>query len=410
MKKTKKPIIRFSDFKDDWEQICLSDFGNFKNGLNKDKSDFGHGVPFVNLMDVFGKSSIREKKFELVNATQKEIDQYNLQKGDVLFIRSSVKREGVGEAVLIEENLKNTVYSGFLIRFREKSPILNLLFKKYCFSTFPFRKQLLSYATTSANTNINQDSLSLLKLMSPGNKEQLKIADFLSSVDMKIEKLIYKRKLLNRYKSGVLQKIFSQEVRFKDENGKSYPDWTLKKISQVTDRIVEKVAVDANTKYQQIGIRSHGKGIFHKEHVTGESLGNKRVFWVQNDVFIVNIVFAWEQAVAKTTDKEAGMIASHRFPMYKPQKGKLDLDFLLILFLTKKGKYLLELASPGGAGRNKTLGQKEFEKLKIEIPSYEEQLKISSLLKAIDKKIELVNSQLNKTQTFKKGLLQQMFV
>ena len=98
----------------------------------------------------------------------------------------------------------------------------------------------------------------------------------------------------------------------------------------------------------------------------------------------MNIVFAWEQAVAKTTEKETGMIASHRFPMYSPVETQSDLDYLLQFFLTRKGKSLLELASPGGAGRNKTLGQKEFENLKFLVPNDAEQTKIASFITAID--------------------------
>lgn len=123
-------------------------------------------------------------------------------------------------------------------------------------------------------------------------------------------------------------------------------DWKPKRFGDLTERISVPVDVKLDEMYQQIGIRSHGKGIFHKELVDGKSLGNKRVFWVQENCLIVNIVFAWEQAVAKTTANESGMIASHRFPMYEPVKNESDLDYLLQFFLTKKGKKLLEIASP----------------------------------------------------------------
>lgn len=142
-------------------------------------------------------------------------------------------------------------------------------------------------------------------------------------------------------------------------------DWKNHRIKDITNRISNPVDVNIDEIYQEIGIRSHGRGLFHKEPIKGNLLGNKRVFWVKSNVFIVNIVFAWEQAVAKTSSSEVNMIASHRFPMYEPVSNKLDLDFILYLFLTKKGKNLLEMASPGGAGRNKTLGQKSFEELKI---------------------------------------------
>ena len=160
--------------------------------------------------------------------------------------------------------------------------------------------------------------------------------------------------------------------------------------------------------YQEIGIRSHAKGIFHKEPVIGKSLGNKSVFWIEPDCFVVNIVFAWEQAIAKTTEAERGMIASHRFPMYKPKEGVLDLDYLLYFFKSAKGKNLLELASPGGAGRNKTLGQSEFLKLKIPVPPIEEQKEIVRLLNTADKEIELQKKKIEAIKQQKKGLMQQL--
>lgn len=159
-------------------------------------------------------------------------------------------------------------------------------------------------------------------------------------------------------------------------------DWKLMSIDEITDRITNRVEVEEEELYREIGIRSHGKGIFHKNKVTGKSLGNKRVFWIEPNCFVVNIVFAWEQAVSKTTEDEIGMIASHRFPMYKPKEDVLILDYLLCFFKTPLGKHLLGLASPGGAGRNKTLGQKDFSKLKIPVPPLEVQVQIVTKIDA----------------------------
>ncbi len=197
----------------------------------------------------------------------------------------------------------------------------------------------------------------------------------------------------------------SSKIRFTTLNS----EWKLVAVKDIVDRVSKPVLVEEKTLYTQIGIRSHGKGLFYKDPVDGKSLGNKRVFWVEPDCFIVNIVFAWEQAVAKTTKAELGYIASHRFPMYKPKANKLDLDYLLYFFLTKKGKLLLEMASPGGAGRNKTLGQKEFESLRLNLPSLTEQQKIATFVTTIDKKLQLLKKQLQLLEQYKKGVMQQIF-
>ena len=165
-------------------------------------------------------------------------------------------------------------------------------------------------------------------------------------------------------------------------------------------RVSFPVTVEENKLYYQIGIRSHSKGIFYKEAEIGKQIGNKRIFWIEPNCLILNIVFAWEQAVAKTSEKEIGMVASHRFPMYKVLNNSLD--YIVDFFKTEKGKQLLQMASPGGAGRNKTLNQDFFLNSKIYLPSLNEQLKTSELIELIEDRIEtqikiidLLQSQIN---------------
>ena len=185
-------------------------------------------------------------------------------------------------------------------------------------------------------------------------------------------------------------------------------DWTVCTIDECLERVECPVDVQADEMYTQIGIRSHGKGLFYKEPVTGESLGNKAVYWIQPDCFILNIVFAWEQAVGKTTQAEAGMIGSHRFPMYRPVDGKVDIDYLISYLMTKRGKDILEAASPGGVGRNRTLGQDRFMKSRITLPTPAEQRGIAEILGTQDKVIELKEKLLAEKQRQKKYLMQQL--
>ena len=185
-------------------------------------------------------------------------------------------------------------------------------------------------------------------------------------------------------------------------------DWHVKIYGEVLKRTKSAVAVEPYQDYQEIGIRSHGKGIFYKTPVKGLQLGDKYVFNVHAPALIFNIVFAWEQAVAVTSERESGMIASHRFPMYTAKQGKADLYYLRYFFLTKRGKYLLELASPGGAGRNKTLGQGELYRLPLPLPSLTEQRKIAEILSMWDTAIEQTQRLLEAKKKRKKGLMQQL--
>lgn len=186
-------------------------------------------------------------------------------------------------------------------------------------------------------------------------------------------------------------------------------DWMMFRIGDCLERVERPVDVQANKRYTQIGIRSHGKGLFYKEPVTGAELGNKAVFWIEPNCFILNIVFAWEQAIGKTTQAEEGMIGSHRFPMYRPISNRVDTDYLIYYFLTKRGTEILEAASPGGAGRNKTLGQDRFLKSKIVLPPLAEQRKIAKILATQDRVIELLNMKIEQLKLLKKNCLRKLF-
>jgi type I restriction enzyme S subunit len=244
--------------------------------------------------------------------------------------------------------------------------------------------------------------------------EQQKIADCLSSLDELIVAQARKVNALKTHKKGLMQQLFPREgetqPRLRFPEFQSTGVWRTRKVSSLLTRSVSPVSVESEGVYREIGIRSHGKGIFHKEPLLGKELGDKRVFHVEESAFVLNIVFAWEQAVAVTSAAERGMIASHRFPIYKPNECEADVDFIKYFFLTNKGKELLGIASPGGAGRNKTLGQKEFEKLEFLCPrKVEEQTAIARCLSSTDDLITIAAQELETLKTQKKGLMQQLF-
>lgn len=187
------------------------------------------------------------------------------------------------------------------------------------------------------------------------------------------------------------------------------PGWEVVRVGDVLTSQRHSVEPAPAQAYREIGIRSHGKGIFHKPAVTGEDLGDKRVFRVVPDCLVLNIVFAWEGAVAVTSANESGMIASHRFPMFAPARPDVvDVEFLRRYFLTKHGTKLLGDVSPGGAGRNRTLNQSSFASLTLPLPPLPEQKKIAAILSSVDETITKTEAVIAQLQIVKKAMMEQL--
>ena len=178
----KKPKIRFKGYQEDWEQRKLGELGSLKNGMNFSKEAMGIGFPFVNLQNIFGNNVIDVTNLGKAMASDSQLKDYNLLNGDVLFVRSSVKLEGVGEAALVPQNLENTTYSGFIIRFRDEYGLDNN-FKRFLFGIESVRNQIMAQATNSANKNISQTVLENLCLKIPNKSEQEKIGLYFSNLD-----------------------------------------------------------------------------------------------------------------------------------------------------------------------------------------------------------------------------------
>lgn len=398
------PALRFLEFTGEWEEKKLIEIGEFKNGINKSKEDFGFGVPFINLMDVFGKSTISNLNLDLVNANEKEVKLYELKKGDVLFIRSSVKKEGVGETSVVFEDLKNTVYSGFLIRFRDNIIKLNLNFKKYCFATKKFRQDLISLSTTSANTNINQDSLNGLEINLPSLPEQTKIANFLTAIDTKIQQLTQKKTLLEEYKKGVMQKLFSQKIRFKDENGKDYPDWEEKRLGEIAMFFSGGTPLTSKKEFFNGEIPFIRSGEIHSESteqfITELGLKNSSAKMVKEGDILYALYGATsgEVGISKINGAINQAILCIR---------SINNHFYISSFLSYQKENITKTYLQGGQGN---LSAEIIKSLLIPLSSLPEQTKIANFLSTIDTKIENVTKQIEQTQAYKKGLLQQMFI
>lgn len=152
------------------------------------------------------------------------------------------------------------------------------------------------------------------------------------------------------------------------------------KVREVLELQRRQVNVDPAAEYGEIGVRSFGKGIFHKDPIKGIDLGSKRVFAVHPGDLVFSNVFAWEGAVALAGSAEAGRIGSHRFMTYIPTDDGVDVSYLRYYFTSEAGVALLGGASPGSAGRNRTLAVDRFEAIEIPLPDIKDQRRIAAHL------------------------------
>jgi type I restriction enzyme, S subunit len=150
------------------------------------------------------------------------------------------------------------------------------------------------------------------------------------------------------------------------------------------------IAVDPDATYEEVGIRSFGKGFFHKPPLTGADLGTKRIFEIHKGDLVLNIVFAWEGAVALAGTAEHGKSGSHRFPTYVADPERADPRYLLYFLSSEKGRELLTQASPGSAGRNRTLNQESFQDIRLTLPPLEEQRRIAATVERVAERVAQV--------------------
>lgn len=405
------PALRFPGFEGEWLINKLSDISEngFSNGVFNDPKKVGHGYRLINVKDMYLDNVINVNNLTLVNINKSEFDKNKVEYGDILFTRSSLVKEGIAYSCVYLSNDDDITFDGHLIRMRPNKIKTSPIFLAYNFKTKNSRSQFIKKGKTTTMTTIGQDDIATVEISLPSLTEQQKIASFLTSVDERIQQLTRKKNLLEQYKKGVMQKIFSREIKFKDDKGKNFPEWEEKNFSDfltLTLREVDKP--DSN--YLAIGVRSHFKGTFHKIDSEPEKIAMDKLYVVKENDLVVNITFAWEGAVAIVKEEDDGGLVSHRFPTYIFNKSITDHNYFQHILSDKKLKLMLELISPGGAGRNRVMSKPDFLQLKWSLPCLQEQQKIASFLSSIDKKIDLVNTQLEKSKAWKKGLLQKMFV
>ena len=169
---------------------------------------------------------------------------------------------------------------------------------------------------------------------------------------------------------ALLSKAFERAIK-----GVSY-----RPMAEIAPLVRRPVDVQPNQNYPELGVRSFGRGTFHKPSLQGIEVGSKKLFRIQSGDLIFNIVFAWEGAVAIAGEADDGRVGSHRFLTCVPDPDTATSDFLRFYFLTPEGLRKLGEASPGGAGRNRTLGLNKLATAEVPIPPLDQQRQFDRLL------------------------------
>ena len=251
---------------------------------------------------------------------------------------------------------------------------------------------------------MGQETLSSVVLNFPTLPEQQKIASFLSAVDEKINQLTRKKELLEQYKKGVMQQLFSGKLRFKDENGKAFRKWEVKMLGDICSFFSGGTPSSSNKTFYSGTIPFIGSGNIYDSEVfsfiTEEALNSSSSKIIEKGDLLYALYGAnsGEVSISKINGAINQAILCIR--------SNECIVYLYYILLLNKDKIVAKYLQ-GGQGN---LSANIIKRLKYKLPSIIEQQKVSTYLSAIDTKIQNTTNQITQTQTFKKGLLQQMFV
>jgi type I restriction enzyme S subunit len=152
-------------------------------------------------------------------------------------------------------------------------------------------------------------------------------------------------------------------------------------LEQVAAPVRRPVTTTPDGSYPELGLRSYGKGTFHKPALSGTEVGSKRIFHIHPGDLVFSNVFAWEGAIAVAQPEDAGRVGSHRYITYVADPQQATAEFLCWHFLTPRGLEDIRAASPGSAGRNRTLGLERLKQIQVPVPPIDEQRRFTELVK-----------------------------
>lgn len=402
------PRLRLSLFKDDkssrWSLAHLGEIVEFKKGKGISKSDISNNgtYPCVRYGELY--TIYNEKIDKIQSKTNCNPNEHVVSKsGDILIPASGETAVDIARASAILRS--DVILGGDINILSPKSNSLNSLFLSYSI-VGKKKMELAKMAQGNSVVHLYPNQLKTLEIWIPLIDEQTKIADFLSTIDEKIKLLTQQHYLLGQYRKGLIQNILSKELRFKDENGKEFPEWNLVRLGNYLIRYNEKST--ENNQYPVL--TSSREGIyFQKDYFNGEDIASKNNIGynvVPKGYFTYrhmsdDLVFKFN--INTLCDKG---IVSTLYPVFTTKLNALFLQLKL-----NEGNEFRDYAIQQKQGGSRTyMYYSKLESLKLMIPNTAEQTKIANFISAFDDKIAAKKTELDKLKTWKQGLLQQMFV
>lgn len=301
----------------------------------------------VVLRDVVAGADIKTKEQQFCRANE------------FLVAEIDAKQGGYG---IVPPNLDGAIVSShyFLFEINAKRLIPDFL------GWYSKTPQLFEQVTAKGSTNyaaIRPHDVLGYQIPLPPLDEQRRIVAQLDAIAQRIEA---RARASETVEAGLAASLLAAFRRIIDDSSRS-------RMGDVAPLVRRPVEIDPEASYPELGVRSFGKGTFHKSDLSGFEVGTKRLFRIEQGDLIFNIVFAWEGAVAVTSAQDHGRFGSHRFLTCVPDPRRATSAFLRYFFLTEEGLQRLGEASPGGAGRNRTLGLQAFDAIEVPVPSLDAQ-------------------------------------
>lgn len=394
------PRLRFSEFHDNWGLKTLGELGDIINGITYSPTQIqDRGVL------VLRSSNIQNGRLSFEDNVYISVEKYNpVKKNDILICVRNGSQRLIGKSALISKSFYNMGFGAFMTVYRsERNPFLY-----HWFDTEKYYKEVHKNLGATINS-INGSDLKKFKVPFPSLPEQQKIADFLTAVDKRIELLEKKKTLLETYKKGVMKKIFNQEIRFKDDNGNDFPDWEEKRLDEILEERNQQSPKSDN--YPLMAFSAE-KGISHKgERYNREFLvkdiDNKKYKKTEFGDFIYSSNNLETGSIGLNTHGPASI--SPVYSIFKTKK-KFDFNFLGRYLVRKEFIYKMTRYRQGVMYGQWRIHESDFLKINDRFPCFDEQKVIGIFLLSIDSYINEISIVIDKTKTWKKGLLQKMFV